>query len=354
MGALLALVLLLLAPSAGAGTLLENRTLVHGGVTRWFDVYEPDGLGSQPVPLLLLLHGGTQDKSAMRSGASLEFLTIADRETFLVLIPNGTVSPGGTSGPTGSFNWNDCRGDMAVGETPADDVGFLAALIDWAQAGYPIDAERVYATGASNGGLMSYRLAFELSERIAAIGAVIANLPAQSQCPAPPAHPLSVLIMNGTADPLMPWGGGAISGNRGTVFSAAATREFFRNFLGTAPDPVHTLFPDLDPADAGRAERGLYGGGAEGTEVAFYMLSNGGHNFPSIAHPLTPLAESIFGRQNHDIEAAEEVWSFLSRHTLSGTAVPGLPRWGWLGLTVALAAAVRARARRGGASPRMR
>jgi polyhydroxybutyrate depolymerase len=338
-----------------AGTLIENQTLVHDGVTRWFDLYLPDGLGGDPVALLFLLHGGTQDKSALRIGAPSVFLAIADREGILLAIPNGTVSPGGTSAASGSFNWNDCRGDAAVGETPADDVGFLSALLTQLTGTHPVDPSRVYSAGASNGGMMSLRLALELSDRIAAVGAVIANLAAQSQCPPAPAHPISVLIMNGTADAFVPWAGGLVAGNRGTVISALATRDFFRNALATEPDPMHTLLPDLDPFDAGRAELDLYTGGADGSELAFYTLTNAGHNYPSIAHPLSPLAEQIFGRQNHDLEAAEEIWAFLGAQRLTGASpVPALPSPALFGLgaLVALGACTWARRGSGGRHPR--
>jgi polyhydroxybutyrate depolymerase len=314
-----ALVVLLCAGIAGivtparAGTFLESETLPHGGVTRWYDLYVPDGVdGGAPVPLLLVLHGGTLSNDGPRAGQGLRLRALADDERFVIAFPNGTYSENGQSGPSGSFNWNDCRSDAGAAETGADDTGFIADLIDAIAARYPIDAQRVYVAGASNGGMMAYRLALELSDRIAAVAAAIANQPANSECVDAPSEPLSILIMDGTADPIMPWAGGSVAG-RGLVLSAEATRDFWRERLGTGPTPQHTDFPDLDPNDVGTVTSDRYTGGRNGSEVLFYTLNGSGHAPPSIAYPSLPA-------QNHDIETYDEFWRFLSAHRRSGAA----------------------------------
>jgi len=295
------------------GTLLRNQTIVHGGLTRYFDAYIPADLPPRAVPLLVTLHGGTQSKDALEYGPWARFKDLADREKFLIISPNGTTFTGGVvaTGPTGKFNWNDCRNDAGPATTPADDVGFVSALIDWAKASYDVDEKRVYAAGASNGGMMSYRLALELSDRLAAVAALIAGLPANSECPSAPAQPISVLVMNGTVDPLMPWLGGPIASNNGVVLSGIETRDFWRTTLDVKK-PTTTLFPDLDPTDGGQVQLEYYSGGTASSEVAFYTVNGGGHLTPSIQSPVPPVVQSVFGRQNHDIEAAEELWAFLS------------------------------------------
>ncbi|MFK7895717.1 MAG: PHB depolymerase family esterase [Myxococcota bacterium] len=323
---------MLFSQAAQAGTWQLNQSLEHDGTTRWFDVYEPDGLGSAPVPLVLHLHGGTLSKAAMRNEAPGELLAIADREGFIVILPNGTRADG-SSDRLGSFNWNDCRGD-AIGVLPeSDDVGFLDAVLDWAEASYPVDSDRIYATGASNGGMMSYRLAFERSERIAAIAAQIANLPEFTDCAVTePATPISVMIMNATEDPLVNWeNGGIIGGNRGSVISGPATREFWRLFLQPTETPLHTLYPDIDPIDAGRIESELYENVWKGTELLFYTAIDAGHTYPSLIHDTAPGLVGLLGDQNKDVESLEEVWSFLSRQSL---VVPEPSFGGGLGLSV--------------------
>jgi polyhydroxybutyrate depolymerase len=301
---------------AARGSLVEDATLQHEGIDRYFDYYVPADLPDEEVPLLFVLHGGTQSNDAAKIGPTAEFRDLADREKLLIILPNGTDSATGTSGPSGNFNWNDCRSDAGDAASTADDVGFISALIDWAEANYNIDPDRVYATGASNGGMMSYRLALELSERIAAVGAQIANQPANSECPSQPADPVSVLIMNGTADTVyMPYEGGQIVQNRGLVLSAEETRDLWRGILGTDPTPQHVEFPDIDSEDGGTVTLDLYSGGADGSEVAFYKVEGGGHTPPSIQHPLGDFFESLLGPQNHDIESAEQIWNFLKQHS---------------------------------------
>lgn len=309
-----------LSTRAFAGTLTQDLPLNHGGVTRYFDAYVPATVPATPMPLMILIHGGGQESSDMQSGPSSEFLALADSQQFLLLMPNGTTAAG-TSSPSGAFNWNDCRSDAGPANTPADDVGFISALIDWAESNYSIDPERVYATGSSNGGLMSFRLALELSDRIAAIGAVIANLPANSECPATPGNSIAVLIMNGAAETyFMPWAGGQVSGNRGQVVSAQQTRDYWRAQLGVSPTATHIAFTDLNLTDNGSVSLDLYCGGSEGSSLEFYTVSGGGHVMPSVAHYIGAGPEALVGKQNRDIEGAAEIWKFLSRHRLNGTA----------------------------------
>jgi polyhydroxybutyrate depolymerase len=329
------------AALAQIGTLVENVTLQHDGVTRYFDYYVPPGLPASPVPLLFVLHGGTRSKEDIKLGPLNEFAGLADADKFIVVIPNGIDASTGLSGPSGEFSWNDCRSDAGVSETGADDVGFFGALIDWASANFTLDLQRIYATGPSNGGMMAYRLAFELSDRVAAVAGILANLPANSECIAQPLNVASVFIMNGTADLFMPYGGGQVSLNRGLVLSAEQTRDYWRTFLGTAPIPQHTVFPDLDPNDGGVVEFDLYWGGIGGKRVAFYRVNGAGHLTPSISHVAPSSIEAIFGKQNHDIEAAVEIWNFLGDETLATgpTDVPALPARGLAFLAVVLAGA---------------
>jgi polyhydroxybutyrate depolymerase len=170
--------------------------------------------------------------------------------------------------------------------------------------------------------MMAYRLALELPQRFAAVAAVAANVPANSECPLVPALPVSVLIMNGTADTFyMPYGGGQVAGNRGLVLSSDATRGFFLDALDAAP-PVQSGFPDLDPQDGGTVGVDVFPT-PSGREVAYLRVDGGAHNYPSIAHPLPPQVSTVVGPQNHDVEAAAEIWTFLSRQ-VRASAVPSL------------------------------
>ena len=336
----LILALVVAIPSASrSGTWIVDDSIQHGGIARFFDYYVPDNPQTPSAPLLFVLHGSTQDKDAIMSGAFGEFAALAEQFGFLVVVPNGVDPNTGLSGTSGDFSWNDCRNDAGPVETFSDDVGFVSDLIDWMGTSQSIDDQRVYATGASNGGMMSYRLAFELSDRIAGVAAVIANLPANSECVSQPTFPLTVVMMSGTADLIRPYQGGVGSNpNHGSTLSAEGSRDFFASFLGTGTSPELFQFPDLDETDGGIVERQIYSGGVEGSRVVFHRVNGGGHLIPSIAAPVLPIVEVFFGKQNNDIEAAAEVWDNLSTVTLPE---PGSPRDLGMVLLVAVGALSR-------------
>ena len=310
---------------APAGTWLDDQVLEHDGLPRRYRVYEP-AVPPPPAghPLVFVLHGGTGDMyDVMKNGAFAEWPAIADEQGVLLAVPNG-VDPD-TGDPAGTNqSWNDCRLPGSVPRTDADDVGFISALVDELAARYPIDTERIYATGPSNGGQMSYRLALELGWRVAAVAPFIATLPVASECLGP-SQPVAVMICNGDADPYTNWNGGCASNDpqceRGEKLSAFATRDFWIAVNGANPVPSETVaFPDVNPDDGCTVESQLHAGGIEGVEVAFYRVWNGGHVAPTIAHPYSRLALLLLGlgNQNEDIESAREAWAFFERHTLHG------------------------------------
>lgn len=278
---------------------------------RTYDYYIPSGLGSQPAPLVLLLHGhrGDADSLLGADGSAAPFnvwLAIAESEKLILAIPEGLSQQSGETG------WNDCRGDNTT--TPAsDDAAFIGDLIRQFSLAYRIAPDRIYASGISNGGFMSLRLALELSDRIAAVGVIAAGMPAVSLC-ADAVRPTSVLFMNGTADPLVPYLGGTIgdpADGRGTVQATPDSVLYWANFNQTSQTAPPEDFPDSDTTDGSSVRRYRYYGGLEQTEVVLYEISGGGHSAPSILEQHSPLAELIVGRQNHDIEMAREVWEFF-------------------------------------------
>ena len=297
------------------------ETLMHDGVERHYRLYVPES-ASGPVPLVLLLHGGTQSADALfsrRAGGSQEWSRLADEEGFLLLVPNGTNDATG-QGEGEDLSWNDCRPRPPQRRAPeADDVGFIRSLLDetarrLADEPVTVDSSRVFVTGASNGGMMTYRLATELPGRFAAAAAFIANRPDPSECPLD-AAPIPMLIVNGTADPLMPYEGGQIHRRRGRVASAESTRDFW--IANNRADPGRravTELPDRDPRDGSVVVCERYPpASSEGAPVLFCRVQGGGHAMPSIEHQLGRVAERVVGRQNHDVEGARLVWSFFER-----------------------------------------
>lgn len=259
----------------------QQAALIHDGIERTYVVYAPSSM-AEPAPLLIVLHGGVGTGAHVMRSTGMNDL--ADEAGFIVVYPDGLDG------------WNDGRNlDMRAG---ADDVGFIAALIDTLAETYPIDEERIFATGGSNGGMMSFTLACHLADRLAGIAAVVANLPAPLEADCQPARPLPVLMMVGTDDPLMPFEGGTVAYNRGEVLSAAQTAAFWRGINGCTDTAARTDLPDL--ADDGvRVMLDQYEDCTSGAPVWWYTLEGGGHGWPGT-------------RGASDIVAAEVIWAFLS------------------------------------------
>ncbi len=304
-------------PGGEGGLWVENQVISIDGVDRYFRYFIPDTLQAG-APLVFLLHGGTRGMDTLtnnQAGGPQEWVTIAAEAGFLLVLPNGLNVD--TSSPVGEDqNWNDCRADAPASETFADDVSFIEDLITWANVQHDIDTSRVYATGASNGGMMSFRLAVELGNQIAAIAAFIANMPGDSECGAP-AVPVPAFICNATADPLMPWAGRDAPHPRGSLLSATATRDFWIATNGCSTTPVALVdFPDLDDGEGATVSSALYTNAGTGDAVLFLTVDGGGHTMPTITHPISDalLALLLLGPQNHDIEGAREAWAFMKQH----------------------------------------
>lgn len=303
--------------------LVTNQSLTApDGLTRWFHYYVPEGGLSAGAPVVIVLHGGTGNFNwILRDGnPTAEWLKVAEEEGILLLVPNG-VNPRNGDTRGSRQQWNDCRSHGPAANSGADDVGFISELIAWAGANFDVDLDRVYVTGASNGGMMSYRLAIELGDRLAGIAAFIANLPADSECGAP-AGPVPVFIANGTEDGFIPWEGGAVTGDpsRGRVQSAPSTRDFWLslNNIEGAPSVEDGLCDAVcDDSDGSTISRAVYGSSGMSAPVVFYTVEGGGHVPPSLDHVVPGLARRVIGlgNQNRDIEGVRHAWAFLRRQS---------------------------------------
>ena len=164
--------------------LQTDREVLHDGQIRRFHFFAPDQTDDQAsYPLVILLHGhgGSVDQLLGLNNRTAPYkiwLDVAAREKIFILVPEGVISPDDKLG------WNDCRGDTMTNPS-TDDVGFIVELAEAMTQTYPIDAKRIYASGTSNGGHMSFRLAIEAGDRFAAIAPIVASLPKNSKCSSP-------------------------------------------------------------------------------------------------------------------------------------------------------------------------
>jgi polyhydroxybutyrate depolymerase len=198
-----------------------------------------------------------------------------------------------------------------------DDLGFLTRLAEKLLAEHGLDAHRVYVTGISNGGFMSQRLGAEASHCFSAIAPVVAGLPAAWCDRVQPSHPVSVMILQGTADPLVPYGGGHVQvgrHKRGQMLSTDETVQRWVRWNACQTEPEVESLPDLDPNDGCRAERRRYSGGREGSAVELWHIEGGGHTWPGASQYLP---RRIIGPVCRDFQASREIWRFFQSHPRS-------------------------------------
>jgi polyhydroxybutyrate depolymerase len=280
-----------------------REALPWRGLSRPYLVYVPAGLGPG-APLVLVFHGSDGDARQARAGFGWEWDRLADEHGFVVAYPEGYEG-----------HWNDCRAvaPYAANRLGVDDVGMTRALVARLVDRHGVDPARVFATGISNGGQMALRLALEAPELVRAVAPVIASLPADENLDCTPSgRPVSVLVMNGTEDPMNPYEGGIVAlhgvlGNRGEVVSTEETVAYFAGLAGHEGPGVHEALPDRAPGDDTTIERTRWSAPGR-AEVVLYAVRGGGHTVP---HPKARFPR-LLGRTSGDVVAAEEIWSFFA------------------------------------------
>jgi polyhydroxybutyrate depolymerase len=276
----------------------------YAGTIRSYKLHVPAGItGNIKVPLILVLHGGGGTADKIEKGSC--YNEIADREKSIVVYPQGYKN-----------QWNDGRNveSIPTQRLNTDDVGFINALIDTLCRHYPVDIRRIYATGPSNGGFMSTRLGCELGNKLAAIAPVISTFPKQLMEYCHPVRPMPVLLINGTADPLVPYNGGFVSfgkETRGEVLSTDETISFWVNNNKCNPAPVKTTLQDPDKNDGCWAEKYVYKGSNDGGEVILIRINGGGHTIPGGKQYMP---KRMVGNVCGDFVAEEMIWEFFKSH----------------------------------------
>ena len=288
-----------------------ERSIVLGDRTRAWHVKVPTAAREgRPLPIVVALHGGGG------TGARLHRLTgldaTAEKYGFFLVYPEGVDK-----------HWNDGRADMheTAHREEVPDVAFVAAILDEMERTYLVDKERVFATGISNGAMMSARLACELSDRIAGVALVAGAMPRSIQPTCAPTRPVSVMLMSGTADPIVPFSGGEVKiGNlaaRGMVISAEATVSEWVRHDGCALAAEERAVPDASPNDGSTIRVQSWTRCTQGVAVELWRIEGGGHTWPGGWQYLN---ETFIGSTNRDIDAREEIWRFFAAHSRTSAA----------------------------------
>lgn len=284
-------------PDAAAST-DRSEHVTSGGLQRTYELHVPAGPASDGgFPVILAFHGGGSRGDAM---ARLTHLSrLADARRFIAVYPDGV-----------DRHWNDGRSTI---KHPVDDIGFVTALLQQLQRDQQINPGRIYATGISNGALFAERLGCEAAGRIAAIAPVAGTLPADLAPSCRPLRRIGVLQIDGTADPIMPYEGGAVSdfggrGEGGHVLSVRDTLAFWAGHNGCgAPGSQVPLEPQR-LLDRTRVLRTAFSGCAADGPVTLLTVEGGGHAWPGGAQYAPAF---IIGRASRQLDATVTIVDFF-------------------------------------------
>ncbi|WP_408095522.1 alpha/beta hydrolase family esterase [Peredibacter sp. HCB2-198] len=284
-----------------APKLTENlRAIKVGDKDRYYIINVPKSYDkTKATPLLLALHGGGGNMEIQAADRFYKVLSKSEKEGFIALFPNGY-----SKFPSGKFaTWNagNCCGDAS--DLNSDDVGFIKALIQEVSAKYNIDSKRIYSIGMSNGAMMSYRLACELSDVITGIGAV-AGTDNTTTCT--PKNPVSVIHIHAKDDTHVLFNGGAGE-------DAFQDKTKVTNFI-SVPSTIEkwVKFNECNP----KPKRVLASSGAycdqyleckNNVSVKLCVTEKGGHSWPGGMKP-----RGVGPRPTDAISATDTIWSFFT------------------------------------------
>jgi len=273
--------------------------------TRRYIAHAPPSYdGKKSLPVVIMLHGGggTAKNTMVETGWTAK----ADRVDFLAVFPEGTPPDPSRPArfPGNPQTWNDGSGRFYSGEEKVDDVGFVNELIDDLIARFNVDRRRVYVTGFSNGASMAFRLGVELGNRIAAIAPVSGYMwlkrPKLD-------HPVPLLYIIGSGDPLVPLDGGRVKLPWGKVEQRPPARESVETWVEMLDCPRR----GKSVGDREGVKIKTYGPGKSGSEVVFYVVEDMGHSWPG-GKRLLP--ERIVGKTSNRIRANDVIWEFFMKH----------------------------------------
>ncbi len=286
------------------GAYRETLDIRAGGFRRAFNVHVPAGFdGKSPLPLVVVIHGAFDTAAGMEKASG--FSRLADRENFFVLYPQGMNLFGFLS----HWNAGHCCGKAAA--DGVDDVGFVAEAVDRVCRRLPVDRTRIYMTGFSNGGMLTYRFAAERGDMLAAAAPLAASAGGKASDTAPawqipvPAAALPLLSIHGLVDDYIPFSGGSSPARGGS-----------RTYM-PVPESLQ-IFIDRNRCTRRIENNGLYGGRVnqilwtdeEGkTAVVLYRIEGWGHVWPG-KHFTETMPE---GKGLEKFDAAEIVWEFFKQ-----------------------------------------
>tara|TARA_B100000427_G_C15511506_1_gene596413 strand:+ start:222 stop:1145 length:924 start_codon:yes stop_codon:yes gene_type:complete len=275
---------------------IDERIVVHKDLERSFLIYIPHNLKENPA-LIVAIHGYTSSAKTLMDYSSIN--DIADREGFLVVYPQGTKD----SRNNNFFN----VGYEFHSDSNIDDVSFIRKIVTDLKEEYKLDSKRIFATGMSNGGDMSYLLACTSSDIFSAIAPVAGVMMKDTLESCNPKNGIPVFEIHGTKDSISKFYGDMENKDKwGPYYDLPTTIQFWSNKLGLKEKET-TLLEDKDTSDGTTITFQRYWSKESDKEVWFYIVNEGNHTWPGM--------KGFFGRTaNQDINTAEEIWSFFKKY----------------------------------------
>ena len=271
------------------GTNTKKCTLTHKALERYYIIYVPEsGASEASMPVLFALHGYGSTAEIHKNYTNYQ--PLAETSKFIVIYPQGSYFEGAF---TSGNHWN--VGSWTAGST-ADDVDFINEVIDLVSKKESINQNRLYSSGMSNGGFMSYHLACNLSSRIAAIASVTGSMSKETLENCSPSHPTPILQIHGALDVTVPFNGEV------TINMESIDNVFNYWTTYNSCDPIPSLIV-TDYVDFS-VDYQKYNNCLNNVKVELYKISSMGHTWP--------------GKNNYGISATEEVWNFVSQFDIYG------------------------------------
>ncbi len=311
---------------------VKNNFLIHDGDRRYFDVYLPDSYnGTSELPVVLVFHGGGGSMDGIAQQTRMH--ETGDKKGFI------TIYPQGISSKIGNFHtWNAGKCCGRAARENIDDVGFVRKILESVRDRYSVDLDRVYATGHSNGAMMSYRLACELSDMITAI-APNAGTAALEKCDA--LRPVPILHFHGTADKCSKYEGGDCGGCFAEMLGimGSSIKEQTRK-CEAVPQMVGAMAvlngcSNLVKEIAKSGNVVCKAWQRCKASVTLCTVNNGGHTWPGgdygadlCERPKARICrkyKDIVGNINNDVSANDMMWSFFKEYEMPEAEGPQLP-----------------------------
>ncbi len=274
---------------------IHTDTDKYGGLDRKYMYYIPQGYNEKvKLPVVFFLHGMGASAQIGVNVLGPQFHARAERDKAIVVYPDAT-----------SKHWNDKLGGSYPLTDSVDDVAYITALIDLFIKDFKGDPSRIYVSGSSNGGMMTYRLSVDIPEKITAIAPFVSAISPQVAEQFAHAKPIPIIITSGTADTVIKWDGGRVNVTRTPrLLSGDQNVAYWVKRNGASSKPKIRVLPDVEPGDKSTVEVQQYNGKYD---VVLYKIINGYHQHPTIREPGKPLVSG----KNMDYNSFERVWDFM-------------------------------------------